>query len=267
MVVFPNAKINIGLRVVSKRPDNYHNLSSCFYPLPFCDILEVLPSDELSFKSSGLPIPGTKEGNLCLKAYALLKADYDLPPVHIHLHKVIPIGAGLGGGSADGAFILKVLNEIFLLNLDMEDLASYAGRLGSDCPFFIGNKPVLVSGTGNQFAPCEVDISGKYLVLLNPGIHIATAEAYATIVPHEPEQPLAESLIKPLTTWKGEVVNDFEASMAQKYPLIAHFKDMLYQQGALYASMTGSGSSVYGIFDTAIDIKNIKGVIWAGQLP
>jgi 4-diphosphocytidyl-2-C-methyl-D-erythritol kinase len=268
MIVFPNAKINLGLQIVAKRPDGYHNLFSCFYPVGWSDALEILPADELKFTSSGIDIPGDAAGNLCLKAYHLLKKDFDLPPVHIHLHKVIPIGAGLGGGSSDGAFTLKVLNELFKLNLSTAQLEGYARQIGSDCAFFVRNQPVFCFEKGDQFEDIALSLKDYFIVLVNPGIHISTAEAYAGIRPQMPEIDLKAVLQRPVEEWKLQVYNDFEKQLAINYPAIAQIKENLYQHGALYSSMTGSGSTVYGIFDREIDLLShfAEYAVWQGKL-
>lgn len=268
MVVFPNAKINLGLNIISKREDGYHNISSCFYPIPLADILEIIPSSALSFQHSGLPIPDDDENNLCLKAYQLLSRDFDLPPVSIHLHKIIPIGAGLGGGSSDASFTLKCLNEQFELGRTMEQLRHYASLLGSDCPFFIENTPVLAEGTGTDLENIDIDISEKYLVLLNPGIHVSTATAYSQVTPKQPAQSIGEIVIRPVETWQNNLKNDFETSVFPQYPTIENIKIQLIEAGAVYASMTGSGSSVYGIFHEEIKLpsKLERYVCWKGAL-
>jgi 4-diphosphocytidyl-2-C-methyl-D-erythritol kinase len=268
MIAFPNAKINLGLQIVSKRPDGYHNLFSCFYPVGWSDVLEILPADELRFTSSGLDIPGEVAGNLCLKAYHLVKNDFDLLPVHIHLHKVIPIGAGLGGGSSDGAFTLKLLNDLLGLNLSTGQLEGYARRIGSDCAFFIRNQPVFCFEKGDQFEDMGVDLKNYFIVLVNPGIHISTAEAYAGIRPQMPAKELRTVLLQPIDQWKDQVLNDFEKELALKYPPIAQIKENLYRQGALYASMTGSGSTVYGIFEKETDLQALFPgyAVWQGPL-
>lgn len=258
MVVFPNAKINLGLNILRKRADGFHDIASCFVPVPYTDVLEIIESKKLSFASSGQEIPGEKKDNLCLKAYHLLQKDFHLPPVQIHLHKVIPIGAGLGGGSADASFTLKCLDQMFDLFLDDFLLEEYAARLGSDCPFFIKNQTVMAYGTGNEFEPLSVSLKDKFLVLVTPPIHIATAEAYAGVTPQEPEQDLKDILEKKtLSEWKGLVQNDFEASIFPKYPAIAEIKDKLYQAGAGYASMSGSGATVYGIFEQYTKVSEL----------
>ncbi len=249
MISFPNAKINLGLQIIRKRADGYHDISSLFVPIPLCDVLEVIETEEFSFTSSGLPIPGPQEHNLCIKAYNLLKEKFQLPPVAIHLHKAIPMGGGLGGGSADAAFLLKMLNEKFALGLSEPALEDYAGRLGSDCPFFIRNKPAIASGTGTTLLPAELSLKGYHLLLLFPGIHVGTGEAYAGVKPTQPETALETIISEPIATWKNTLVNDFEASVFPQYPLLADLKQQLYDVGATYASMTGSGSTIYGIFE------------------
>ncbi|MFP4091421.1 MAG: 4-(cytidine 5'-diphospho)-2-C-methyl-D-erythritol kinase [Cyclobacteriaceae bacterium] len=257
MVVFPNAKINLGLNVLRRRPDGYHDLASCFLPIPYTDVLEIIKSNKFSFSSSGIAIPGDEKDNLCIKAYHLLQKDFNLPPVQIHLHKVIPIGAGLGGGSADASFTLKALNTMFELFLDDFLLEEYAAQLGSDCPFFIENRVRMAYGTGNEFEDISLELTGKHLLLVTPPIHVSTADAYAGINPAEPAQPIKEILKKPLPEWKGLLVNDFEKTVFAKYPAIAEIKNKLYEASALYASMSGSGASVFGIFDHAPDTTGL----------
>ncbi|MFP4096896.1 MAG: 4-(cytidine 5'-diphospho)-2-C-methyl-D-erythritol kinase [Cyclobacteriaceae bacterium] len=257
MVVFPNAKINLGLNVLRRRPDGYHDLASCFLPIPYTDVLEIIKSNKFSFSSSGIAIPGDEKDNLCIKAYHLLQKDFNLPPVQIHLHKVIPIGAGLGGGSADASFTLKALNTMFELFLDDFLLEEYAAQLGSDCPFFIENRVRMAYGTGNEFEDISLELTGKHLLLVTPPIHVSTAYAYAGINPAEPAQPIKEILKKPLPEWKGLLVNDFEKTVFAKYPAIAEIKNKLYEASALYASMSGSGASVFGIFDHAPDTTGL----------
>jgi len=268
VVVFPNAKINLGLGIISKREDGYHNISSCFYPIPLSDILEVFPSNSFRFNSSGIDIPDDTNGNLCIKAYELLKADFDLKPVNIHLHKIIPIGAGLGGGSADASFTLKCLNEIFSLKLSTQQLESYASKLGSDCPFFIESKPVLAEGTGNIFSKIDVDLSGLYLVLINPGIHVSTAQAYSKVTPASPVKSINDILSEPIDNWQSGLKNDFEPSVFSQFPEIEEIKTALIKAGALYASMSGSGSSVYGLFEKPVKLSSHleKHLIWQGML-
>jgi 4-diphosphocytidyl-2-C-methyl-D-erythritol kinase len=250
MVLFPNCKINIGLNIIGKRADGYHDLETVFYPVALTDALEIIRSPEISFQLSGLPVNDANENNLCLKAYNLLKKDYpDLPPVSIHLHKAIPIGAGLGGGSADGAFMLTLLDRKFQLNLSQDKLIYYALQLGSDCPFFIVNKPCLATGRGEKLSPVELDLGEYDMVLINPKVHISTREAFSQLVPTIPEKAIAEIIRQPIVTWKDELKNDFEKTVFEFYPAIKKIKDDLYQAGAVYASMTGTGSTVFGIFN------------------
>lgn len=257
MLVFPNAKINLGLRIVEKRTDGYHNLESCFYPINWTDVLEILPASELTFKSTGLAIPGNPNSNLCLRAYELLRAHHDLPPVRIHLHKVVPIGAGLGGGSADGAFTLKLLNQQFNLNLPAGQLELYARQLGSDCAFFIENSPRFCVGKGDEFEDFPLHLTGTWAVLVNPGIHISTAGAYAGIRPRYLVDDLRQLLRQPVETWRDAVKNDFEESLIPRYPQIGRLKTQLYEAGAQYASMTGSGSTVFGLFSQKKDCSSL----------
>lgn len=259
MIVYPNAKINIGLNVVERRPDGYHNLETVFYPINLQDAIEIkniegaVPECGYQLKVSGTILDGTPEDNLVVKAYKLLKKEFGLPPVSIFVYKHIPTGAGLGGGSSDAAFTIKMLNERFRLGLDVKQMEAYSAELGADCAFFIENKPVFATGIGNVFHDLSLSLSGKSLVLVKPDIFVSTRDAYAAVAPHRPETSLPELLSKPLETWKDTVVNDFEASVFPKYPEIAAIKDKLYDMGAVYASMSGSGSSVYGIFDEPVE--------------
>jgi len=257
MIVFPNAKINIGLNVIEKRQDGFHNIESCFFPIPWKDALEVVEAGSFSFSSSGIAIPGTT--NIVELAYNLLRDKYNLPPIAVHLHKNIPIGAGLGGGSADGAFMLSLLNQLFKLSLSNEQLKEFAGKLGSDCPFFIDNKPAFVEGTGNIFSSINLDLSGNYLAVNYPDIHVDTASAYKNLVPAKPEFSLKSILeAKALNEWAGLVKNDFEKNAD---PEIIKVREELYQRGAIYASMSGSGSAVYGIYKKMPDLNNMPGTI------
>jgi 4-diphosphocytidyl-2-C-methyl-D-erythritol kinase len=211
--------------------------------------LEVVEAKSLSFTSSGLPIPGSSDDNLCLKAYHLLQKDFELPPISIHLHKAIPMGAGLGGGSADGAFMLVMLNKKFALGLTDTQLEHYAGRLGSDCPFFVKNEAAIASGRGTELSSFSVDLEGYYLLLVFPGIHIGTREAYAGVTPNDQQKAITEVLSMPLSSWKDVLLNDFEQSVFPNHPVLKEIKEKLYASGAIYASMTGSGSTMYGIFE------------------
>lgn len=255
MIVFPPAKINLGLHIVGKRKDGYHEIETCLIPVPLYDALEIIISDKLTFHSSGIDIPGQDKDNLVLKAYSLLKKDFnDLPPVSIHLHKVIPIGAGLGGGSSDAAFALKLMSNLFDLHLEDWFLEDYAAQLGSDCPFFIENTPKIVTGRGEILAPIDLDLSGKWLILINPNVHIGTKEAYEGVKPKQAEYALRE-ILSVCSVWKDRLTNDFEESIFQKYPKIRAIKEWLYGQGAFYASMSGSGSTVFGLFDKEPEIN------------
>ncbi len=268
MVVFPNAKINLGLAITRKRPDGFHDLSSCFYPVGWSDALEILPAGELSFQASGLPIPGTPDTNLCLKAYHLLAREHTLPPVSIHLLKAVPIGAGLGGGSADAAFTIRALNDQFGLGLSTEHQQNYARQLGSDCAFFIENKPMYCFGKGDQFEEIDLRLTGKWIVLVNPGLHISTAEAYAGVIPQQPAEDLRSLLRQPIATWRDHVLNDFELSLFSRHAILGKYKQMLYELGAQYASMSGSGSTLYGIFANQVQLTNKFGnsMVWQGEL-
>ena len=253
MIIFPNCKINLGLNILRKRRDGYHDLETIFYPLPLHDVLEIitLPGEgsSLSFTTSGSIIEGSNDNNLCVKAYDLVKRNHPtLPPAKIHLHKAIPTGAGLGGGSADAAFTLKLLNEKFGLQLTIHQLIDYALQLGSDCPFFIINKPAFAEGRGEIMEPIALDLSAYKFIIVNPGIHINTAKAFSGITPAPPTKSLKEIIQQPIDSWKNELVNDFEKSVFLQYPEIEAIKNKLYEEGAVYASMSGSGSTLYGIF-------------------
>lgn len=256
MITYPNCKINLGLHILEKRTDGYHNLETVFYPIPLCDILEIIenkdPENSPSFplSVSGLPIQGNTSTNLCVKAYKLLKKDFSrMPWVRVHIHKIIPIGAGLGGGSANGAFALKIYNDLFSLGLSEARLQEYAAVLGSDCPFFIKNKPCYATGRGELLEEIGLDLSAYRFVVINPGIYINTGDAFRDIIPGKPATGLREIIGLPVKEWKDWLVNDFEASVFRKHPEIAAIKQTLYDQGALYASMSGSGSTVFGIFE------------------
>jgi len=252
MIAFPNAKINLGLNVVEKRPDNYHNIETVFIPVGLKDILEVVHHNESQepyvMENTGLKVDAPASENICVKALELIRKDHNIGPVKIHLHKVIPFGAGLGGGSSDGAEMLKLLNDLFELKLSNGQLKKYAVQLGADCPFFIDNKPVYASGIGEILSPVEMDLSGYYFVLIVPGVHVSTPQAYQYVKPARPEFPVKEVVCLPPEEWKEKLKNDFEASVFKQFPEIEKVKDYLYNEGAVYASMSGSGSSVYGLF-------------------
>ncbi len=254
MIVYPPCKINIGLRVLQKRNDGFHNIESVFYPVPFTDILEVnLVAEQkegtISFKSTGIEIPGLQRENLCVKAYQLLAQDYLLPAVQVHLHKQIPIGAGLGGGSSDAAFFIKALNQIAALNLSEKDCLSYAQQLGSDCSFFIRPQPALATQKGEELEELNLSLKGWHIVIVQPAIHISTPMAYSLIIPNDQGESLKSLMQKPITEWKHFIFNAFEEAVVKRFQIIAQIKYDLYKSGAVYASMTGSGSAVYGIFE------------------
>jgi 4-diphosphocytidyl-2-C-methyl-D-erythritol kinase len=268
MLVFPNAKINIGLNIIEKRSDGFHNISSCFYPVGWSDALEITVSEKLRFTVDGISIPGNMEDNLCLRAYRMVSEDYNIPPVHIHLLKAIPIGAGLGGGSSDSAFTISALNRLFDLRISIEKQLDYARRLGSDCAFFILNKQMYCHGKGDQFEDIDLALAGKWIVMINPGIYVSTVEAYSGVKPSKPTTDLRTLLKEPMPTWKNEIKNDFEVSLFPKYPLLKDIKEDLYKKGAAYAAMSGSGSTLYGIFDKEIDLSEHfqRYNIWQGML-
>lgn len=258
MLYFPNAKINIGLNILGKREDGYHNIESIFFPIPLKDVLEIIPAKEFSFTVGG--VEHIEGENLCVKAYKLLKNDYNLPPINTFLQKIIPIGAGLGGGSADASFMLTALNSFFNLQLSNNKLKEYALKLGSDCPFFIDNTPKYVTGRGEVMTDVNLDLKGYFLVLINPNIHISTQEAYSTLkLPENPNKDLIQ-IIKdyPIEEWKNHIKNDFEPNIFKLHPQIPEIKSKLYKMGALYASMTGTGSTVFGLFNQEVDLKEIN---------
>lgn len=267
MLVFPNAKINLGLNIISKRPDGYHELITCFYPIPWKEMLEVVQAEKQEFSATGITIPDSGS-NIIEKAYSLLKRDFPLPTVKIHLHKIIPIGAGLGGGSADAAFALKLFNELFDLGLEDRQLMDYAVRLGADCAFFIKNTPMMARGIGEKLSEIQVSLEGKNILMVYPNIHISTKEAYAGIVPVIPKIEIEKVILDhPIVEWRHLLVNDFEKSIFPQHPLLDQIKQQLYAHGAIYASMSGSGSCMYGIFDEIPDIKFDPGfVLWSGKL-
>lgn len=248
MIYYPISKINLGLYVTDKRADGFHNLETVFYPVQLQDALEVVHSNEFSFSSSGIEIEGDSEDNLVVKAYNLLKDEYQIPPVKIHLHKNIPAGAGLGGGSADAVEMLKILNQLFDLNIEKKKLSEYALKLGSDCPFFIDPKPVFAKGRGELFTDVSIDLSSYYLIMVKPPVHVSTAEAYANISPHKSRLSLKGLIQFPVNRWKGNIVNHFEEFVFEKYPEVGELKKLLYAEGAVFALMSGSGSAVYGLF-------------------
>lgn len=268
MVVFPHCKINLGLHVTRKRDDGYHDIETVFFPLRGVrDVLEVVTladsgdagvPEEVVFTSSGLPIDGKSENNLCVRAYHLLKQDFpEIPSIRLHLHKDIPMGAGLGGGSSDGTRTLMLLNNKYNLQLTDQQLIAYAQKLGSDCPFFVLDEPCYATGRGEILESVDINLSGYYLVLVNPGIHVSTSWAFANILPATASYPLKDAVQKDVSQWRGLVQNDFEKPVFEAYPEIADIRRALYAAGAIFASMTGSGSSVFGIFFNRPDVKNL----------
>ena len=258
MICFPSCKINLGLRITQKRADGFHALQTVFFPISIKDALEIIIEPDanaapITFKSSGLAIHGDPSDNLCFKAYGLLKKDYPtIPNIKMHLHKQIPMGAGLGGGSSDGAFTLVALNQLFNLQIQGDKLMQYALTLGSDCPFFILNSPAYATSRGEILKPISVNLDGYTIVIVNPGIAISTKLAFSLITPKIPDTNLAAIIQQPVSTWKDVLINDFEAPIFNSFPELANIKETLYQKGAVYASMTGTGSTVYGIFPTSI---------------
>ena len=265
MISFPNCKINLGLNVTRRRQDGYHDIETVFYPLPLTDVLEIIHDSSFStispkqqnkgadFTTTGLPINGAAGKNLCVKAYQLIQQEFSkLPPVHIFLHKAIPIGAGLGGGSADGAFTLKLLNKKFQLKLTTEQLLDYAIRLGSDCPFFILNRPCFATGRGEFLEGIDLNLDTYSFVIVNPGIHISTAWAFQQLTPAQPGSSLREAIQQPVSRWKDLLTNDFEAAVFKHHPELLSVKATLYKSGAIYASLSGSGSCFYGIYPKKI---------------
>jgi len=282
MVVFPNAKINIGLNIVSKRKDGFHNIETVFYPVVYNDVLEVIEVEEetdkkkvkkeaelkpISFLQTGINILCKPEDNIIVKVYRLLEVDYELPPINVYLQKIIPTGAGLGGGSSDGAYMLKLLNDIFNIGLKKDKLINYAQKLGSDCPFFLQNKPVYANGRGDQFDEIKLDLSDYFIVMITPNVHISTIEAYSKATPSAPGYSLKDVIKQPIENWKKKIKNDFEPKAFRKFPVLNTIKKDLYTKGALYASMSGSGSTIYGIFSKkerwkVSDFKGCK-IHWA----
>ncbi|MFZ2338667.1 MAG: 4-(cytidine 5'-diphospho)-2-C-methyl-D-erythritol kinase [Bacteroidales bacterium] len=252
MLVFPKAKINLGLRITGKRPDGYHDIETLFYPVGLCDALEIVRGSEGSEKDlltiTGNSIPGTPDDNIVLKSVRKLRETFPVPWLTIHLHKKIPAGAGLGGGSSDAASTLRTINRIFGLSIDTRKLIDIAATLGSDCPFFIETVPAFASGRGEILTPAPFILNGYYIVLANSGIQAGTREAYAECKPALPETSLKELISKPVKEWKDSLINDFEEILFPKYPLIKELKSAFYTSGAVFSSMSGSGSTVFGIY-------------------
>lgn len=259
MICFPNAKINLGLNIVSKRDDGYHNLETIFYPIMIKDALEIIEKPELTsdiFIESGIKTGVYADNNLVMKALKLIKTKYEVPSLEVHLLKKIPTGAGIGGGSADAAFMLKLINSKYKLGISNDELRDMATQLGADCPFFIYNKPMFATGIGEVLTEVQNPLENYFLILIKPEVFVSTKDAFANIIPQQPELSLQEIINRPIGEWKGLMMNDFEKSIFPKFPVIQHIKEKLYALGAMYASMSGSGSSVYGIFPKKTDLKH-----------
>ncbi|MBQ8989473.1 MAG: 4-(cytidine 5'-diphospho)-2-C-methyl-D-erythritol kinase [Prevotella sp.] len=262
MITFPNAKINLGLNVVEKRPDGYHNLETVFYPVPITDALEVFPMDQsfpspvdCDLKVTNINIDGDEQKNLVVKAYNLLKQDFPtLSRTHAHLYKGIPTQAGMGGGSSDCGFMITLLNQQFKLGLSDQQMIDYAARLGADCAFFVLNKPCYAEGIGEKLQPITLDLKGWYLAVVRPDIPVSTKEAFSLIVPQHPEKNCLDIVRQPVETWRDQLTNDFEKSVFAIHPEIGAIKDRLYDMGAVYAAMSGSGSSLFGLFRQPVSL-------------
>ena len=266
MINFPIAKINLGLNVVSKRDDGYHNLETVFYPVPIKDALEVFPMEDgfpsdvrCDLKVTNLFIDGDEQKNLVVKAYNMIAQDYELPRVHVHLYKHIPTQAGMGGGSSNCAYMIRLLNEMFSLGMSDEKMIGYAARLGADCAFFIKAQPAYAEGIGEKLQPISIDLSGCKMLVVRPNIPVSTKEAFSLITPQVPKKNCLDIVRQPIETWKDELVNDFERSVFAIHPEIGRLKEMMYEQGAVYAAMSGSGSSVFGLFSDTPYEKSFVG--------
>ncbi len=256
MISFPTTKINLGLQITAKRSDGYHEIESVFYPIAWTDALELIEGGSQDFEMtfSGVPVPGDLNSNLCYKAWQLLKADFSLPNLQAHLHKVIPMGAGLGGGSSDAAFMLKLINNVCELKISNQQLMIYASLLGSDCPFFIENKPMIATSRGEVLNNIEIDLSNYHIAIIMPPISVSTRDAYSWIIPATPSINLSTTIQSPIANWKGTLINDFENVVCKHHPIIANIKQQLFDNGAIYSSMSGSGAAVYGIFKSYPDL-------------
>lgn len=275
MITYPNAKINLGLNVTERRSDGYHNLETVFYPIPLCDVLrveaetdriaphaaDVFPegcpvctheADDYTLHTGGINIDCPPEKNLIIKVLRNIRQDFSIPRIHIYMYKRVPSGAGLGGGSSDAAFMMKLLNEQFMLGLTEDEMETRITPLGADCAFFVRNRPTLATGIGNIFTPVSLSLTGWHLVLVKPDVFVSTKEAYAQIRPHRPDTSVAELVARPVETWRDTLVNDFEKGIFALHPEIAAVKQRLYDLGAVYAAMSGSGSSVFGLFQVPL---------------
>lgn len=264
MIEFPNCKINLGLNITQKRPDGFHNIETVFYPVKWPDALEIIEGGNEPFELfvSGLKVGGNNEENIIFRAYKLLIADHKIPNIKVYLHKVLPMGAGLGGGSSDAAFFLKMANKQLKLNLSTEKLTEMARKLGSDCAFFIENSPVFAKGKGDEFEALNIDLGHYYILVVYPNIHSNTKEAYEGVVPAMPTKSVKQIITQPIETWKSELVNDFEKSILKKYPEIEKLKQQLYDKGAIYASLSGSGSAVFGVFKEKPEVNFPENYLW-----
>ncbi|WP_321279401.1 4-(cytidine 5'-diphospho)-2-C-methyl-D-erythritol kinase [Marinifilum fragile] len=271
MLCFPNAKINLGLNIIEKRLDGFHNIETVFYPIPLCDALEIAESDsseQYEFTSSGIPIDIDPSENIVINSFDLIASKFKIPSTAIHLHKNIPFGAGLGGGSADAAYMIKMLNDFYKLRMNFQQMEKYAVQIGSDCPVFIKNQPVFAEGKGEVFSSIQLNLSGYHIVLIKPDIHISTPEAYSGVNPKKPQKSLKELIYLPLVEWKENIFNDFEDSIFPNHPELKTLKEELYELGAIYAAMSGSGSSMFGIFEKEPKINESwkRHFIWSSKL-
>lgn len=273
MITFPKAKINLGLNVVERRPDGYHNLETVFFPVPLTDALELHPMDDsfpsavdCDLKVTNMDIAGNEQDNLVVRAYRLLAADFTLPRVHIHLHKGIPTQAGMGGGSSDCAAMIRLLNESFALGLSLEEMESYAVRLGADCPFFVASRPAYAEGIGERLHPIDLQLTGWHLGIVRPDIPVPTKEAYARITPTPTAKKCHDIVMQPVETWRAELVNDFETSVFAAHPEIGAIKEKLYSLGAVYAAMSGSGSSLFGLFRGEVGLSRHFGGMFTAEM-
>ncbi|MFT6845322.1 MAG: 4-diphosphocytidyl-2-C-methyl-D-erythritol kinase [Flavobacteriales bacterium] len=269
MLLFPNAKINLGLHVLNKRPDGFHDIESVICPVSWCDIIDLVPQKKggIDFKTTGLAIPGELQDNFIVKSYHALHEQYKLPGLSVHLHKNIPIGGGLGGGSSDVAFFVKGVNDLFALNLTVDELKKIVAPYGSDCPFFIENKAQIARGIGTDLQLLDIDLSNKWVMLVAPNIHVSTKEAYQQVIPNNTQLSLSTLINKPMSTWQEYVHNDFEQSVFPKFPQIKLVKQQLLDANAIFASMSGSGATCYGIFNEEPTLKFPENYpVWVGKL-
>ena len=258
MLAFANAKINLGLNITEKRNDGFHNLETVFYPVKLYDVIELIDANETTCIIKGIEVPGNADDNICLKAFKTLQRDFNLPNQQIILLKNIPVGAGLGGGSADAAFLIKLVNDKFNLELSVAEMQNYARVLGADCAFFIANKPAYAFGKGDQFEELTIDLSKYFMVLVKPSVHVSTAQAYQNVKVQKPAKSVKELIQLPLKDWKNHIFNDFEGSVFVQFPEIDEIKTQLYTAGATFALMSGSGSSVVAIFEKEVKLPELE---------